>query len=381
MEHIIKFYPVGNADCTLVKLENGRTIIIDCCFREMTNDKDGNPTIFDVKNDLLNELNKTNGHPYVDLFINTHPHDDHMTGFADHFYCGNPDDYDDEKDKNKVIIGELWVTPTTFTNKIADTVKCLRKEAKRRRSLYDGDEEYKGSEGNYLHIVGYDQDKEFDTRYGYVPGTIVKKANGHSFNWLEIFIHAPFKEDVTDSKDSGDKNLTSIVMQLGFRIEGKDDFVCKAIFGGDAEHPVWTHIIANNKDEEKLKWNLLLAPHHCSWTFFGSDSKSDDISESAETMLKDYQIGESAHIISSSDKIEDNDNNPPSYNAMKQYKKHLKDKDNFHCVADTNIDKKTKVPQPIVYKISNRGKTLERKNMSATESVISAPAPRAGKGN
>lgn len=378
MEHIIKFYPVGNADCTLVKLDNGRTIIIDCSFHKVEKDEDGNPTIFDVKEDLLAELKKSNGRPYVDLFINTHPHDDHMTGFADHFYCGNPDDYDDEKDKDKIVIGELWVTPTTFTNKIADTVKCLRKEAKRRRSLYDGDEEYKGAEGNYLHIIGYDEDKEFDPRYGFVPGTIVKKANGHSFSWLEIFIHAPFKEDVTDSKDTGDKNLTSIVMQLGFKIEGKDDFVCKAIFGGDAEHPVWKHIIENNKDDEKLKWNLLLAPHHCSWTFFGSDSKSDDVSESAETMLKDYQIGESAHIISSSDEIEDNDNNPPSYKAMKHYKKHLKNRDNFHCVADTNVDKKTKVPQPLIYVIGEYGKKLKTMSIGATEKAISSPAPRAG---
>lgn len=30
MEHKIKFYPVGNADCTLIKLSNGKTIIIDC---------------------------------------------------------------------------------------------------------------------------------------------------------------------------------------------------------------------------------------------------------------------------------------------------------------------------------------------------------------
>ena len=28
MEHKIKFYPVGNADCTLIKLSNGKTIII-----------------------------------------------------------------------------------------------------------------------------------------------------------------------------------------------------------------------------------------------------------------------------------------------------------------------------------------------------------------
>ena len=30
MEHIIKYYPVGNADCTLIKLGNGMTILVDC---------------------------------------------------------------------------------------------------------------------------------------------------------------------------------------------------------------------------------------------------------------------------------------------------------------------------------------------------------------
>lgn len=377
MEHIIKFYPVGNADCTLVKLANGRTIIIDCYFREVTKDDKGNPTIFDVKEDLLKQLNKTNGHPYVDLFINSHPHKDHIAGFNDHFYCGKPEDYDDKKDADKIIIGELWVTPETLTNDVASEVEPLRKEAKRRRKLYNDDEDYQGEEGNYLHIIGYDKDKEFDSRYGYVPGKTVKKANGHNLSWLDIFIHAPFKEEVSDSKDSGDKNLTSIVSQFRFKVEGKEDVVCKAIFGGDAEYPVWTHILENNKEEDKLKWNLLLAPHHCSWTFFGSDSKSDDVSESAIKMLDDYQNGDSAHIIASSNKIEDNDNNPPSYKAMKQYKKHLKDKNNFHCVADTNVE--NKIAQPIVYKISSHGKTLQTKSAPATESVTSRPAPRAGK--
>lgn len=378
MEHFIKFYPVGNADCTLVKLANGRTIIIDCSFREVTKDDKDNPTIFDVKEDLLKELSKTKGHPFVDLFINTHPHKDHIAGFEDHFYCGKPEDYDDKKDADKIIIGELWVTPETLTNDVASEVEPLRKEAKRRRKLYNDDEDYQGEEGNFLHIIGYDKDKEYDSRYGYVPGKTVKKANGHNLSWLDIFIHAPFKEEVADTKNKDDKNLTSIVMQFRFKVEGKDDVVCKAIFGGDAEHPVWTHILENNQEEDKLKWNLLLVPHHCSWTFFGSDSKSDDVSESSIKILDDYQIGDSAHIIASSDKIEDNDNNPPSYKAMKQYKKHLKNKDNFHCVADTNVDKKTKVPQPIVYSISSNGKTLLTRSESATEMVTSGPAPRAG---
>lgn len=378
MEHVIKYYPVGNADCALVKLSNGRTIIIDCYFREVEKDKDGNPTIFDVKEDLLSELNKKNGRPYVDLYINTHPHDDHMTGFSDHFYCGKPDDYDDKKDKDKIIVGELWVTPPTFTNKIADTVACLRKEAKRRRALYDNDAEYQGEFGNFLRIIGYDQDKEFDKRYGYIPGKIVKEVDGHRLQWLEIFLHAPFKEEVSESKDKEDQNLTSIVMQFAFKVEEKDDVVCKAIFAGDAEYPVWEHILENNKDENNLKWNILLAPHHCSWTFFSTnDSDKENIMDAAKTILEDYQIGEGAHIIASSYEIKDDGKNPPCYQAMKQYKKYLKKKENFRCVATENVNKKG-VAQPLVYTIGQHGKTLKTMSVGATEKAISNPAPRAG---
>ena len=36
MEHKIKFYPVGNADCTLVKLNNGKTIVIAVPLKKET---------------------------------------------------------------------------------------------------------------------------------------------------------------------------------------------------------------------------------------------------------------------------------------------------------------------------------------------------------
>lgn len=57
MEHTIKFYPVGNADCTLIKLSNGKTIIIDCQIKDNLVDN-GKQIYFDVKRDLLNELKK-----------------------------------------------------------------------------------------------------------------------------------------------------------------------------------------------------------------------------------------------------------------------------------------------------------------------------------
>ena len=58
MEHIIKYYPVGNADCTLIKLDNGKTIIVDCQMLADLTDDHGKQVMFDVKADLLKELKK-----------------------------------------------------------------------------------------------------------------------------------------------------------------------------------------------------------------------------------------------------------------------------------------------------------------------------------
>ena len=104
MEHIIKYYPVGNADCTLIKLDNGKTIIVDCQILADLTDGHGKQVMFDVKADLLKELKRDGfGRPFVDLFISTHPHDDHCKGFAGNFYHGDVANYDKDKNKDEII--------------------------------------------------------------------------------------------------------------------------------------------------------------------------------------------------------------------------------------------------------------------------------------
>ena len=108
MEHTIKYYPVGNADCTLIKLDNGMTIIVDCQILSDLTDGKGKQINYDVKADLLKELKKdTSGRPYVDLFISTHPHDDHCKGFEDNFYHGKINDYDKDNFKNLGTVGKI----------------------------------------------------------------------------------------------------------------------------------------------------------------------------------------------------------------------------------------------------------------------------------
>lgn len=378
MEHTIKYYPVGNADCTLIKLDNGKTIIVDCQILDNLNDNNGKQVEFDVKADLLKELQKDAfGRPFVDLFISTHPHDDHCKGFAGNFYRGEVSDYDDKKNKDEIIIEELWITPRGMKNNLADTAVDIRKEAKRRRDLYDGDEDFKGSRGNYLRIIGYDQDKEFDTRYCYVPGTTVTDVHGSYLSWLDIFIHAPFKEDVETSKRYDDKNATSVVVQFGFKISGYADYKSRVLMGGDAEHDIWQHIIDNNTDEEKLKWNIFLSPHHCSWSFFNESDNKKEILPSAETILN-KQIGASAHVVASSKEIKNDGNNPPCYEAKQEYIKKLKSGAS-HFLNTATHSKVGGIPQPIEFKINEYGKTLKETTTEAGGSSISNPAPRAGK--
>ena len=71
MAHIIKYYPVGSADCSIVKLDNGKTVIIDCQITEVQKDKNGKATSFDVKKDILSLLSKKDGHPFGPYFYYT----------------------------------------------------------------------------------------------------------------------------------------------------------------------------------------------------------------------------------------------------------------------------------------------------------------------
>ena len=378
MEHIIKYYPVGNADCTLIKLDNGKTIIVDCQILADLTDGHGKQVMFDVKADLLKELKKDGlGRPFVDLFISTHPHDDHCKGFAGNFYHGEVDDYDKDKNKDEIIIEELWIIPRGLNNNLSSPAEDIRKEAKRRRKLYDDDKNFIGSKGNYLRIIGYDKDKEFDSRYCYVPGKLVTNVHGANLSWLEIFIHAPFKEDVETSKKYDNKNATSVVVQFGFKIDGYTGYKSRVLMGGDAEHEIWQHILDNNTDEEKLRWNIFLAPHHCSWSFFNDSDNKKEIKPSADAILN-KQIGNYAHIIASSNEIKNDDNNPPCYEAKQQYIKKLKS-GSLHFLNTATHSKVGDIPQPIVFKINENGKTLKENTTVAGATSISNPAPRAGR--
>src|ERR1700761_4132125 len=107
----ITFFPVDNGDMTLICLgeKSGKTILIDCNIRAAADDPDDKTR--DVAKDLRERLKRdSNGRPYVDVFLSTHPDQDHCRGIRNHFHLGDPADYADDKkpdNEKRITIGEM----------------------------------------------------------------------------------------------------------------------------------------------------------------------------------------------------------------------------------------------------------------------------------
>jgi hypothetical protein len=378
-KHIIKFYPVDNADNTLIKLSDDSTIQIDCQIRDGEENSSG-VKIYDVKKDLLKELKKdSNKNPFVDLFVLSHPHKDHCLGFENNYYCGDPDDYsDDNRKKDEIIIGELWVTQQIFLHDVCQQAVLIRKEAKRRRQLFEDDPKKADTYGNRMRIIGYnDQDKTVEGLH-YAPSDIVNKFNGKVSDYIEFFIHAPFKSDLVIGKAEKDHNSTSIVFQASFRLTKGGSIKTRAFFGGDADHYIWEKVLRiseSNNNQDKLKWDIFLSPHHCSWSFFNDRPYKDNKTPKDYALeLLDYKQN-NAYVVASCLKIEDDDNNPPHHQAKEQYVKKV----GAGYFRNTAINKSSKAPEPLEFIIEDDGIKLTKAESAAAIGILGSTPPRAGR--
>ena len=355
----IKFYPVDNGDTVLIKV-NKTTIQIDANIRN-------NDDCYDVMSDLLDEFDTDgDGRYHLDLFMLTHPDEDHCHGIDTYYYLGDPDKYSEtDKENDLVIIDELMVTPMLFSDATSTPAKALKKEAERRRKLWDDNSPSKTNAGNRLVIIGYDGDKRYENVTSYIPGDTIKEVNGKSMSLLEFFVHSPFKDNLVEGRAEADKNETSIVMQTRFKYASTDTKPSALyLFGGDADHYIWDEIQEQSTahdNEDKLDFDIFMAPHHCSWTYFNDvpykKGETDKPVESSKNLIKDHKM-KGAVIIASSKQIKDDDDNPPHYPAKEEYEK-LIGSDKFISLAE---EPDSKNPKPVVYEVTSTGFQRKDKN-------------------
>ena len=160
-------------------------------------------------------------------------------------------------------------------------------------------------------------------------------------------------------------------MQAAFKNNITDrDFSALYLFGGDADHNLWAEVLKQSKEhnnENRLTWDIFLSPHHCSWTYFNdvpyAEPEEHNTPKSTSLEILDYGNDE-AKVIASCKVIKNNDDNPPHYQAKKQYMKKVKD-ENF---LNTATEPKEKKPEPIVFEISSSG--FERVDSGAKAAKI-----------
>ncbi|WP_432991036.1 hypothetical protein [Dactylosporangium sp. CA-233914] len=350
-ERGVVFWPVGTGDSsTIVVTEE---IVVQVDLHDMAKaDNDDTPE-YAVVDRLVEVLPVVDGEPYLAVFVLTHADQDHCRGFADLL--------------SKVRIGELWATPRLWRelddpdSVLCDDAKAFQEETERRvaaimKAVADGDPV---ESGDRVLVIGYDTDHdkhaydELPDEYLAYPGQAIAHLDGRDVTELfEAFLHAPFKDDCGKAR-----NETSVAMQV--TLTGEDGQTGQVLLFGDLAHDTIMKIFTYSEDNERterLEWNVLLAPHHCSKKVMyvvnedGKEVLAQDILDAFERHALD-----GATVVSSSYPV-------PASNTPGQNPPHAKAKARYAEIADEFICTmeypNTASPQPVVFGLTGDGFVL-----------------------
>ncbi|CPF96795.1 Uncharacterised protein [Burkholderia pseudomallei] len=367
----ITFFPVGNGDMTLIKLESGRTILIDINIRTPGNG------VRDVSKDLRDELKTDDlGRPYVDVMVLSHPDQDHCRGLEAEFHLGPLSDYSDGGKPKKIVIREMWSSPLIFrraskNHTLSDDAKAWNREAKRRVELFR--KNGIGADGNRVIVLGEDKDGKTDDLGNILvkEGETIREVCGvRQYNFGALLL-APMLADDDEEDDVLTKNESSVIMSYAIGVGTNSDAV-KFLSGGDAEVAIWERQWERHKgDPTPLEYNLLSTPHHCSWHTLSWDSWSElrrkaKVSPDARSALSQALPG--ATIVASSNVIKDDDVDPPCIRAKEEYEAIAKEAKGEFWNTSTYLSEDNQ--QPLKFEVSEGGLKRVKKRADATAAAV-----------
>ena len=371
----------------LIKLPdtNLTTLLIDCNIREAADNPD--ETTHDVASALRAKIGiDSNNRPYIDAMLLSHPDEDHCRGIEKHFWLGSIDDYpDDEKPQKekRVIIRQIWSSPLVFrrasnNHTLCKDAKSFNKEAKRRVKAFR-DNSSGIQNGDKILILGEDENGKTDdlSQILVKQGEEFEGVNGEAPGYISARLLAPMSKQDDDAEEEITKNNSSVILRFAIKNSESSSFKGYFLTGGDAGVYIWEKMWDTYAPED-LEYNLLQAPHHCSWRSLSYDSWSDkgedaELSQKARDALGQAKHG--AMIISSSKPISDDDSDPPCIRAKREYKKIVDERDgSFKCTGESP----SKVnPSPI--SLEWRGASFAMvAAASAASSAAGSTPPRAG---
>ena len=369
MPAMISFFPVSNGDMTLLTPESGRKLLIDLNIRAAADDPDDDTP--DVASKLRDRLQRDDkGRLYVDALLVSHPDKDHCTGLDKHFHLGPPDTW--SKAADKIFIREIWSSPMVFRRAsrrytLCDDAKAFNTEARRRVRRFREAGDAVG-DGDRILILGEDENGKTDD----LDGILIRvdnefsRINGETDPSMNARLLGPLPKGDDDDEHTLSKNNSSTVLRFSFAGDQRPD-KCRLLTGGDAEVAIWERLWRRHSSRPHwLSYDILQAPHHCSWHSLSYDSWSENgenakVSQDARNALSHTRGG--ATIVASSVPIKDDDHDPPCIRAKREYLSILHPvHGDFRCVSDWPSPKS---PDVMDFEIGAHGHRLKSKSLAA----------------
>jgi hypothetical protein len=370
--HRLTFFPLGNADCCRIDLDNGRQILLD--YAAVRDPQDPNDLRCDLTKELRGDL-ESRKRDYYDVVGFTHLDVDHIHGAPEFFHLEHADKY---QGKGRIKIRELWVpAAAVIEESCEDESRILRQEARHRLKRGEGIRVFSRPDQlkDWLEGEGISLDarRHLITDAGQLIPGWTTSADG-----VEFFVHSPFASRLEDGALL-DRNKDSLVLHATFLAEAAKT---RVFFGADAEHEALTEIIRITRAkgrEERLESDVVKISHHSSYLSLGPDKGKEKTKPTEEIAhFFEKNLLWRATLVSTSDPIplEDGDQ-PPHRQAANYYGEQAQAQGGEYTV--TMEHPKVSAPEPLVIEIGSLKAKRKKDYSGGIAAAVSGPAPRAGR--
>jgi hypothetical protein len=365
--HTLTLFPLGNADCCRIDLENGKQMLIDYADMRCADD------VTDKRIDLPARLRKDLGdRKHYEVVAFTHLDDDHVRGSSDFFYWQHALCYQSD---DRIKVEELWVPAAAIVEDgVEDCARVIRQEAKHR--LREGRGIRVFSRPELLRSWLENQGISLESRAHLISdaGTTVwqKGVDG-----VEFFVHSPFATRMDDCS-MVDRNKDSLVLHGTFTVSGVDT---KVLFGADIEHEGLSAVVRITRfhgREERLESDIVKIPHHSSYLSLGPEKGTERTTPTEQiAYLYEKKLNLNAILVSTSWPVQDDDDDPqPPHRQAKRYYKDCVRIGGEYIVTMEHPTQRD--PKPLVIEITASRARIKRSIVSGVAAAASVPAPRAG---
>lgn len=368
----------GDSRLTVFACDNGDTILIeahkhtiltDINYRKADAEDEDNDDVLDFAPDLRAACGE-----HLDLFVLTHPDEDHLRGVDEIFHLGAPEDLDKDPKEGepKILIDEIWCSPYALTPNYETEESAPLLEEIQRRKILQGTA--KGDiAGNRLRVLSASTDESGSFTAG--------------IDWR---LHAPTDEEADipaaeKNEPPNSSNPSSLVLRWNVRVAGGDNLI---FLGGDTSVEILERLGTEVQpdDPDSLAWHVLVAIHHCSRWSIGrvkNEGKDEEYehSKDAETALSEQRGN--GFVVSSSKRIVRGAATPPSSHAKNRYLKILaRDgqvteavRDRFICAGGKDDGDS---PEHVVFELTGAGPSRVEKVKAPHIAAIGSASGRGG---